>query len=76
MEVVVKIDDSKFNEFKDFIKKVDAKIITSYPDEIVVSSVEEVRKRVFEAEKRVKKGKYVNEEEFDAFIERLLNDNN
>ena len=32
MEVVIKIDDSKFNEFKDFIKKVNAKIISSYPD--------------------------------------------
>ena len=76
MEVVVKIDDSKFDEFKDAIKKFDAKIINSYPEEIVVSSIEEVRKRVLEAEERVKKGEYIDEEEFDVFIERLLNDNN
>ena len=76
MEVVVKIDDSKFDEFKDAIKKFDAKIINSYPEEIVVSSIEEVRKRVLEAEERVKKGEYIDEEEFDIFIERLLNDNN
>ena len=76
MEVVVKIDDSKFDEFKDAIKKFDAKIINSYPEEIVVSSIEEVRKRVLEAEERVKKGEYIEEEEFDIFIERLLDDNN
>jgi len=76
MEVVIKIDDSKFEEFKNLLKAVDAKIVNSYPDEIVVSSVEEVRKRVFEAEERVKRGEYIDEKEFDDFIEKLVNEDN
>ena len=49
---LIKIDDSKFEEFKSLVKELNAEIVNSYPDEIVVSSVEEVRKRVFEAEER------------------------
>jgi len=74
MEVLIKIDDSKFDEFKSLVKALDAKIVNSYPDEIVVSSVEEVRKRVFEAEERVKRGEYIDEKEFDNFIEKLINE--
>jgi len=76
MEVVIKIEDSKFNEFKNLVKELNAEIINSYPDEIVVSSVEEVRKRVYEAEERVKRGEYIDEREFDDFIEKLVNENN
>ncbi|GAB6044590.1 hypothetical protein JCM11957_01880 [Caminibacter profundus] len=76
MEVVVKIDNSKFNEFKNLIKALDAEIISSYPDEIIVGSVEEVRKRVYEAENRVKSGKYVDEKEFDNFIQKLVSEDN
>jgi len=67
MEVVVKIDDSKFDEFKSLLKVVDAKIVNSYPDEIVVSSVEEVRKRVREAER----DEFISEEEEKALFEKL-----
>jgi len=67
MEVVVKIDDSKFDEFKSLLKAVDAKIVNSYPDEIVVSSVEEVRKRVREAER----DEFISEEEEKALFEKL-----
>jgi len=76
MEVVVKINDSKFDEFKNLVKKLDAEIVNSYPDEMVVCSVEEVRKRVFEAEERVNRGEYIDEKEFDDFIEKLVNENN
>ena len=76
MEVVVKIENSRFNEFKNLIKSVDAEIINSYPDEIIVDSVEEVRKRVLEAEKRVKNGEYIEENEFDDFIQKLVDENN
>ena len=67
MEVVVKIDDSKFDEFKSLLKAVDAKIVNSYPDEIVVSSVEEVRKRVREAER----DEFISEEEEKVLFEKL-----
>ena len=50
MEVLIKIDNEKYTEFKKVVKDFDAKIINSYPDEVVVSSIEEVRKRVKEAE--------------------------
>ena len=75
MEVLIKIDNEKYTEFKKVVKDFDAKIINSYPDEVVVSSIEEVRKRVKEAEERVKNGEYVNEDEFNKFIEKLINEN-
>jgi len=67
MEVVIKINDSKFDEFKNLLKSLDAEIINSYPDEIVVNSVEEVRKRVFEAEM----DEFISEEEEKALFEKL-----
>jgi len=67
MEVVVKINDSKFDEFKNLVKKLDAEIVNSYPDEIVVSRVEEVRKRVYEAER----DEFISEEEEKALFEKL-----
>jgi len=76
MEVVVKIDKAKFNEFKNIIKDMNAEILNLYPDEIVVGNYDEVRKRVYEAEHRIKNGEYVDEKEFDNFIKKLVNENN
>ncbi len=76
MEVVVKIDNSKFDEFKSLISKINGEILNSYPDEIVVGSAEEVRERIKEAESRIKSGEYVDEKEFDNFIQKLVNENN
>jgi len=76
MEVVVKIDNARFNEFKNLIKDMNAEILNSYPDEIVVGNLDEVRKRVYEAEQRIKNGEYVDEKEFDNFIQKLVNENN
>ncbi len=76
MEVVVKIDNARFNEFKNLIKDMNAEILNSYPDEIVVGNLDEVRKRVYEAEQRIKNGEYVDEKEFDDFIQKLVNENN
>jgi hypothetical protein len=74
MEVIVSIDDSKLEEFKSLLNRLNAKVI-DYPKDIVASSVKEVRQRVTEAEKRVKKGEYISESDFDSFIEKLLNEN-
>ena len=76
MEVVVKIDNARFNEFKNLIKDMNAEILNSYPDEIVVGNLDEVRKRVYEAQQRIKNGEYVDEKEFDNFIQKLVNENN
>jgi hypothetical protein len=67
MEVVVKIDNDKFREFKSFINQINGEIINSAPEEVVVSSVEEVRKRIYEAEK----GEFVSEKEEKKFFDRL-----
>jgi len=64
---LIKIDDSKFEEFKSLVKELNAEIVNSYPDEIVVSSVEEVRKRVREAER----DEFISEEEEKALFEKL-----
>ena len=67
MEVVVKIDNDKFREFKSFINQINGEIINSAPEEVVVSSVEEVRKRIYEAEK----GEFVSEEEEKKLFDKL-----
>ncbi|WP_456480589.1 hypothetical protein [Nautilia sp.] len=67
MEVVVKIDNSKFNEFKNLIRDMNAEIINSYPDEIVVGSVEGVRKRIKEAQS----DDFISEEEEKKLFEKL-----
>ena len=67
MEVVVKIDNDKFKEFKSFINQINGEIINSVPEEVVVSSVEEVRKRIYEAEK----DEFVNEEEEKKLFDKL-----
>ena len=67
MEVVVKIDNDKFREFKSFINQINGEIINSAPEEVVVSSVEEVRKRIYEAEK----GESVSEEEEKKLFDKL-----
>jgi hypothetical protein len=67
MEVVVKINNDKFREFKNFINKINGEILNSVPEEVVVSSVEEVRKRIYEAEK----GEFVSEEEEKKLFDKL-----
>jgi tetrahydromethanopterin S-methyltransferase subunit B len=59
MEVLIKINDNRFNEFKNYLQKVDAEIINSFPEEIIVRSVDEVKERIEEAEN----DEFISEEE-------------
>ena len=57
-----RIDDNQY----DFEK--------NYPQNVVISSVKEVRKRVFEAEKRVKDGHYFTEEKYNELMDKFFKD--
>jgi len=66
MEVVVRIDDTKFEEFKSLLDKFKADVV-NYPEDIIVSSVEEIRQRIMEAEN----DEYVSEKEENEVFEKL-----
>ncbi|NWF66067.1 MAG: hypothetical protein HXX81_01225 [Campylobacterales bacterium] len=44
----------------------------SYPQDVVVSSVEEVRRRVFEAEDRVKNGEFYTQDEYETIMNNFF----
>ena len=67
MEVVVKINNDKFREFKNFINKINGEIESLVPEEIIISSVEEVRKRISEAEN----GDFISEREEKEIFDKL-----
>ena len=67
MEVVVKINNDKFREFKNFINKINGEIESLVPEEIIISSVEEVRKRISEAEN----GDFISEGEEKEIFDKL-----
>lgn len=76
----LKIDDTFFPHFRaileSFVKDKKVEIIqdddfnfeSNYPKSAVVSSVEDVRKRVFEAEKEIG----VNEEQYNKFMDKFF----
>ena len=82
----LKIDDNFFPHFRaiieSFIKDDKVRIIedeqydleNNYPQSLLINSVEEVRKRVYEAEKRVKNGHYVTEEEYNERMNKFFKD--
>ena len=88
MQMNLEIDNNFFPHFKAMIDslekdhKVSVVEIDDYdyakhaPESVIVSSVEEVRKRVALAEERVANGEYVTEEEYekqmDTFFEEEL----
>ena len=74
MEVLIRIEEKNFSLFENYLKKVNAEVLDCYPNDIYVRDVFEVRQRVKEAEERIKKGEYVDEEQFDEFIEKLINE--
>ncbi len=77
--ITLKVEDSFYDAFMELLKNISKEKIEiveeGYPPEVVVSSVEEVRRRVYEAEERVKSGEYLTEDEYrkemDAFIKTL-----
>ncbi len=82
----LKIDDNFFPHFRaiieSFVKDNKVRIIeddqydfeNNYPQSLVIGTVEEVRKRVFEAEERVKNGHYVTEEEYNERMDKFFKD--
>jgi hypothetical protein len=81
--ISLKVEDGFFPHFKALIdslvkdKKVelvddDYDYENNYPQSVVVSSVEEVRRRVYEAEDRVKKGEYLNEAQYDELMNKFF----
>jgi hypothetical protein len=74
MEVLIRIEEENFSLFEKYLKKVNAEVLDSYPNDIYVRDISEVRQRVKKAEERIKKGEYVNEEQFDKFVEKLINE--
>ncbi len=75
----LKIEDSFFPQFKEmienFVKDNKVKIVdeeydheNNYPQSVVVSSVEEVRKRVYEAEQE----EGLSEEEYEAQMDKFF----
>ena len=74
MEVLIRIEEENFSLFEKYLKKVNAEVLDSYPNDIYVRDISEVRQRVKKAEERIKKGEYVDEEQFDEFVEKLINE--
>ncbi|HQR73493.1 MAG TPA: hypothetical protein PLH07_05425 [Sulfurovum sp.] len=46
----------------------------NYPQSVVVSIVEEVRRRVYEAEKRITEGHFTTQEEYEEQMNRFFKD--
>jgi hypothetical protein len=46
----------------------------NYPQSVVLSSAEEVRRRVYEAEKRINDGDFITEEEYEIQMNRFFSE--
>ena len=61
---------------EDYIRSRDVEVVDDvvrrYQEEILVSSKEEVRRRVMEAEKRIALGDYLDEEEYQKEMQEFL----
>lgn len=80
----LKVEDSFFPHFKaildSFIKDKKVQVIeneeydfeNNYPQNTVISSVEEVKKRVFEAEKRISNGDFITEKEYEKQMDKFF----
>ena len=82
----LQIEDSFFPQFKvmieNLIKEKKVHIAddsysyeNNYPQSAVVSSVDEVRRRVFEAEKRIENGDFITEEEYEIQMDKFFKEN-
>lgn len=81
----LKIDDSFFPHFKamidSFVKDHKVEVIEdeydyekSYPKNVVVSSIEEVRSRVEEAQKRIESGEFHTQEQYELIMEKFFSE--
>jgi hypothetical protein len=77
--MTLKVEDSFYPHLKAILDKfVETKQVSfienDFPQELVVSSVEEVRKRVLSAEERVNNGHYLTQEQYDEQINKFFAD--
>lgn len=79
----LKVEDSFFPHFKALIDSLikDRKVEVieegydyenNYPQSVVVNSIEEVRRRVYEAEDRIKGGEYLTQGQYDELMDRFF----
>jgi len=85
MTLTIDINDSVadkilyfLDHFKDDVRVVDNSPMVeydyekNYPKSVVVSSVEEVRRRVYEAEQRIEEGEYISENEYERQMDKFF----
>ena len=81
--ISLKVEDSFFPHFKALIDSLikDKKVElvddsydyeNNYPQSVVVSSVEEVRRRVHEAEERIKSGEDLGEVQYNELMDKFF----
>jgi len=79
----LRVEDSFFAQFQAIIanlsKEHKIEVIeeeydykNNYPQSVVVSSIEEVRRRVYEAEKRIEEGEFLTQEEYEKQMDRFF----
>jgi len=74
--ITLKVEDSFYDAFMELLKNISKEKIEivdeGYPPEVVVSSVEEVRRRVYEAEQSRSLTEEEYQQEMDKFFENEL----
>ena len=80
----LKIDDNFFPQFKalvdsyvnehkiEIIKDENFDYENNYPQSVVLSSVEEVKKRVLESESRIEKGEFHTQEDYEILMNKFF----
>lgn len=82
----LKIDDNFFPQFKalvdsyvsehkiEIIKDENFDYENNYPQSVVLSSVEEVKKRVLESEHRISKGEFHTQEDYEILMNKFFSE--
>ena len=82
----LKIDDNFFPQFKalvdgyvsehkiEIIKDENFDYENNYPQSVVLSSVEEVKKRVLESECRIEKGEFHTQEDYEILMNKFFSE--
>lgn len=82
----LKIDDSFFPQFKalvdsyvnehkiEIIKDENFDYENNYPQSVVLSSVEDVRKRVLSSENRIENGEFHTQEDYEVLMNRFFSE--
>jgi len=64
--------DSLVKEHKVEIIEDEYDYENNYPEGVAISSIEEVRRRVYEAEKRISEGDFITEEEYEVQMDKFF----